>query len=169
MVRNYKEVRMVMAFVLLIVLCWNGGVCHPSWQEGFDVGWRHSSSKLEVLFQKPLADQRHYCCVMRDSDKLSFLVKIFTDFCRGNIARSSGIVFNVFLPLYTRYSVACLPLKSCMNRLCHLQNQSHRLLILACVPQNDLTPVFLLIFTGGSGLHRRAERDPAELRSSCDG
>lgn len=45
MVRNYKQVRVLMAFMP----CCKGGGCHPSsQQEGFDVGWSYGFSKTEI-------------------------------------------------------------------------------------------------------------------------
>lgn len=51
MVHNYKQVRVLMTSVLLYVPCCTGGGCHSSsWQQGFDVGWSHGSSKPEICF-----------------------------------------------------------------------------------------------------------------------
>lgn len=49
MVHNYKQVRVLMTFVLSNMPCC--GVFHPSsQQEGFDVGWSHGFSKPETWF-----------------------------------------------------------------------------------------------------------------------
>lgn len=51
MVHSYKQVRVLMAFVLSHMSCCKGGVCRPSsWQEGFGVGWSYGSNKPEIWF-----------------------------------------------------------------------------------------------------------------------